>query len=389
MSKNNEIIIKKVKKGHGHGHHGGAWKIALADFAIAMMAFFLLMWLLNATSEEQKWGIANYFDPLSIGAKNGGSRGVMGGIALQSNYATLDANSSAPTIHPNSLKEKGVGGDKKSEGSEINPYNAFKENTSLKGKEKDEKEITSVLEKEKDDSLKTLLEKEYKEKNKKLESLQMGFLKIPKLSDKETKLDKKLKEAKERYFLMMKENSEKAKQEYIKKEVNKLLKQGREEEKKTFEGLRENLLEHLKKTPHLKELLPNMVIDITEKGLRIQLIDQKNRPLFLSGSPEPMDYTHILFQAVTNVLQKVDNDISIAGHTDATPYASNDYTNWELSVDRAQQSRRLLVNKGVSVLRIQEIVGRADKDPFKANDPFNPENRRICITLLHKYKNLS
>lgn len=78
------ILIKKIKKGGGHGHHGGAWKVAYADFVTAMMAFFLLMWLINTTDPEQKRGIAEYFAPASVAESTSGSGGVLGGTALGS-----------------------------------------------------------------------------------------------------------------------------------------------------------------------------------------------------------------------------------------------------------------------------------------------------------------
>ena len=76
------IVIKKVKKVIGGGHHGGAWKVAYADFVTAMMAFFLLMWLINTTSPEQKRGIADYFAPASVSETTSGSGGILGGTAL-------------------------------------------------------------------------------------------------------------------------------------------------------------------------------------------------------------------------------------------------------------------------------------------------------------------
>jgi len=108
--KQQPIIIKKIKKGGAHPHHGGAWKIAYADFVTAMMAFFLLMWLLNATSEEQKRGIANYFDPFAAEAKGGGNMGVMGGTSVKENQGSLDDKSNRVALKPTPLTEKGAGG---------------------------------------------------------------------------------------------------------------------------------------------------------------------------------------------------------------------------------------------------------------------------------------
>jgi chemotaxis protein MotB len=96
MAVNSEqpIIIKKIKKGGGHGHHGGAWKVAYADFVTAMMAFFLLMWLLNTTSPEQKQGIADYFAPASISSTTSGSGGILGGTSLGDDGAKADGKMS-------------------------------------------------------------------------------------------------------------------------------------------------------------------------------------------------------------------------------------------------------------------------------------------------------
>ena len=371
MAKNDQnIIIKKVKKVHGHGHHGGAWKIAYADFVTAMMAFFLLMWLLSSTSDEQKMGIANYFDPMSIAERNGGSTGVMGGTSIQSKYATLESDSASTSIKPTTMKEKGMGGDEKGEGNNSNPYDAFKKDDA-KGdgdKKNNNNESTNEI-------------KESKE-SKEREMTYIGFLRVP----KPEKIDIKLERAKKEYKRLMNENVAKIKKEIARRNLEKIINEAKRQEANEFESLKKTILKKIENTPDLKELLPNLKIEITKKGLKIQLIDQKNRPLFLSGSKEPMEYTHRLFSAVSQTIKKVENVISISGHTDSTPYSSNNYTNWELSSERALESRKLLEQKGVPSNRIYEVIGRSDRDLFKVRSPFDPQNRRICITLLRKYK---
>src|SRR5262245_56348325 len=103
---NQAVIIKKIKKGGGHGHHGGAWKVAYADFVTAMMAFFLLLWLLNVTTDEQKNAISNYFDPThpKVSEANSGAGGVLGGLSMAPQGAmatTVQAITSQPSSSVN------------------------------------------------------------------------------------------------------------------------------------------------------------------------------------------------------------------------------------------------------------------------------------------------
>src|SRR3989338_908666 len=163
MKDQRPIIIKKVKKG-GHGHHGGAWKIAYADFVTAMMAFFLLMWLINATTEEQKLGIANYFDPISVGSQNGGSKGVMGGTSVRSKQSTLDSSSSPSSIKPMSMKQKGAGGEKtdssKYDGNSQNPNKPMETPKESDVNEAQSTSLEEEIDHEKDEQLKAQQEAE-------------------------------------------------------------------------------------------------------------------------------------------------------------------------------------------------------------------------------------
>ena len=260
------IIIKKIKKGHG-GHHGGAWKIAYADFVTAMMAFFLLMWLLGSTSSGSLSGISQYFQmPLKV--------------ALQGGEGAGDATAII----------KGGGQDISRQAGQVKKGNP---------------------------------EKSVGEKKAELRKLQQ-------------KIEQKLQQA-------MSEN--------------KVLEQFKEQVK----------------------------MEMTPEGLRIQLIDEQNRPMFQSGGAAPMGYTRELLQAIGRELNTITNKISISGHTDASRFAGSPqgYTNWELSADRANAARRELLAGGMLDEKVLRVVGLASADPLIRENVFSPENRRISIVILN------
>ena len=134
--------------------------------------------------------------------------------------------------------------------------------------------------------------------------------------------------------------------------------------------------------PALAELAKQLAIDMTPEGLRIQIMDEVKSPMFATGSAEPNDRARDLLKKVAPVLQKLPEAISIAGHTDATPYAGLGKTNWELSSERANTARRLLTDAGLPEARIRTVTGHADRDPLLPGDPFAAANRRIAIVVL-------
>ncbi len=281
------IIIKKVKKG-GHGHHGGAWKVAYADFVTAMMAFFLMLWLLSSTSEEQKSGIANYFtsNPV-ITRSESGAGGVLGGTTVELEGAMTS------TVKP--LVEKPATQDPSLKPGSIPP-----------------RQETNI-------------------------------------SDKRFEEELKKREA------------------------------------ENFKAAQEALERAIQSNPQLKEMKNSLKIDQTKEGLRIQIIDEKTRPLFASGSADMLPHTKKILRKVSSVIQKLPNEISVRGHTDSVPYGPDaNYTNWELSAERANASRRQLTNAGLPASRINNVVGKADTDHFIVDDPRDGRNRRISIILLHE-----
>lgn len=306
-------IIKKIKKVSGHGHHGGAWKVAYADFVTAMMAFFLLMWLLNATSEEQRKGLSQFFGPPGNLAGAGGAGGVLGGqtVATEGSYEAATNSGDGTNEAKSSDKDA-------AEGEDTNAYIA---------------KIQKVPNQKAPDKIKP----------------------EEQLTDRSEQV------------------------------MKAIVARGDQLDKDNFQEIKESLKQAVMEMPELKELAKNLIIDETPEGLRIQIVDQQKYSMFSVGEAKPYPHTVKLLELVAKIIQKVPNKISVTGHTDASQYRRNDYTNWELSADRANAARRVLSDKGVEDPRIVYVSGKADKEPLKAQDPSSEQNRRISI-VLHRMK---
>lgn len=283
------IIVKKIiKKG---GHHGGAWKVAYADFVTAMMAFFLLLWLLNVTTDEQKAGIAEYFDPNPrIAESISGAGGILGGLTIVPEGVKVSDN--APLIPPDQPADP---------------------------------------------------------------ALRPGDDVLQPVPTPEQLTEERIAEEKRR----------------------------REEEE--FKRAEAQLRQAIETSPELAELSKNIMMDMTPEGLRIQIVDQQGNSMFPSGSAQMYDKTRALLEKVTEVIQSMPNQISVRGHTDSVPYnGANGYTNWELSTDRANASRRVILQSGMPEARINNVLGKADTDHLFPDQPKDARNRRLSIILLRE-----
>lgn len=306
---NAPIIIKKVKKVSGGGHHGGAWKVAYADFVTAMMAFFLLLWLLNATTEEQKSGIADYFTPSSVSRSHSGGGGVLAGQSVAKKGVMRDNRSSVSVTM--SLPSAAEQNDTEGAGQR-----------QLTGPSQDEVEVE---------------------------------VEVP---------------------------TEAEQAELAQEQLEAML---AEREEAQFEEAEDALRQALESVPELAELAENLLVDQTPEGLRIQIVDQDRTSMFALGSSEMYGHTQKLMGLVVEAISGLPNQIAIKGHTDASPFSGqNGYGNWELSTDRANASRRALINQGLAPERIASVVGRADQDPLLPEDPLSAQNRRISIVLLRE-----
>jgi len=156
-----------------------------------------------------------------------------------------------------------------------------------------------------------------------------------------------------------------------------------EREQNEFVRAEAQLRQAIRESPDLRELEQNLIVEMTPEGMRIQIIDQAGTALFPLGSSQMFDHTRRLLLQVARVVDKLPNEISISGHTDSTPYLSADgYGNWELSTDRANASRRMLIKGGLSPDRIAKVTGKADREHLFPDDPTSPRNRRISMVLL-------
>ncbi|MET3129842.1 chemotaxis protein MotB [Oxalobacteraceae bacterium GrIS 1.11] len=269
------IIVKRIKKTAG-GHHGGAWKIAYADFVTAMMAFFLLMWLLGSTAKGDLNGISEFFKtPLKVAMAGGSGSGDSSSV-IQGGGQDLTRQSGQVKKGDNPPQKKSY----------------------------DLKAAKAALEQE---------------------------------------------------------------------EVQRL------------QALKAKIEATIEANPALKKYKNQLLLDITSEGLRIQIVDEQNRPMFALAKAELQPYTREILQAIGFVLNEVPNRIGLSGHTDSTPYLSDvGYSNWELSADRANASRRELILGGMGEGKILRVVGLASAANLDRKDPFNPINRRISIIVMNK-----
>ena len=274
------IIIKRIKKISG-GAHGGAWKVAYADFVTAMMAFFLLLWLLGSTSEEQKEGLSEYFTPTTASTNSpSGAGDILSGMSI--NDGGVSAAVTAPMPEQITIQKEEV------------EIEAGSDESSLEN---------AIANREQD----------------------------------------------------------------------------------AFEDMASELNLSIQDNAELSVLSDQVLIDVTEDGMRIQIVDQDNREMFRNDTAELYEYAQKMITHVAEKVGELPNRISISGHTDSNPYRPNaSYTNWELSSDRANAARRVMRNSGVSPDRFAEITGKASTEPLLPDRPDRPENRRITILVIRE-----
>jgi chemotaxis protein MotB len=350
---NGTIIIKKIKKGGHGGHHGGAWKVAYADFVTAMMAFFLLLWLLNVTTDVQKRGIADYFEPsIAVSSKFSGSGGILGGTAI-GKPGSLKQDRTAPSVEtpippdtqPDDPEEAEDSGDPKLVENAGQPTRSDKK---AAGK------FNKNGEGEKGDRLK-------------LGEADKGDRQKPGEGEKDER--------------------QQFNSELDKITAAALAKNAAEREERQFSAAEFALRQAIQDIPDMKSLAENLIVDRTPEGLRIQLVDQDKLSMFSSGSADMAEPAKKLMALVSQVVQRLPNKVQLSGHTDATPFArTGNYGNWELSTDRANASRRALLAAGLPAERVAKVVGVADRDPMVADQPTSSRNRRISIVLLKDAK---
>ena len=327
------IIIRKEEVVEG-GHHGGAWKVAYADFVTAMMAFFLLMWLLNATTSEQRRGVADYFSPSAAVSRNSSGFGAIFGGHTPNDDGTL-------------ASDRGV----------ISAMNA---------------DVKPTFDVEEDDSDTPASAASIQTGQEGLNTrrAQMQHPGGPASVSSPTQADG---DQTTRAEIAAADAAEaKSRVELAR------------QERKAFETAAKQISDAVSKDPALADLARQISVDITPEGLRIQILDEDKQAMFPTGSAVLNDRARALLLKVAPVLMKLPERLSITGHTDAAPYHGNDRSNWELSAERANATRRLLADAGLPEARVETVSGRADRDPLLPADPLAAVNRRIAIVVLRE-----
>ena len=268
------IIIKKIKKSGG-GHHGGAWKVAYADFVTAMMAFFLLLWLLSTSSKETLQGLSEYFTPTQ-GIKDQAGIGFDGGMT------------------PNT-----------------------------EGKSKTNKSIPGIV---------------------------TGHLPAGVIPDNPDTPSKSESEAEDNLF----KSGAKAIEQSVTQDQS------------------------------MQQYVDNVNVSQTPEGLRIDLMDSDKYGMFEKGTANLTEHGQKILTKIGSLIKKMPNYMSITGHTDASPAEAGrvDYSNWELSSDRAQAARRYLLKVGIEPERPKRVVGMADRELLTPDEPRGPKNRRITVLMM-------
>ena len=334
------IIIRKEEIVEG-GHHGGAWKVAYADFVTAMMAFFLLMWLLNATTEDQRKGLADYFSPKSPISRASSGTGAPFGGRTPYDHGDLTSDRGAT--------EALVGHAPPEEDPEAQTDTP----TEVRPRQMDDSTTTAPAAMAPGAASPTeALEQTHGRPGDTPFAAQPPDMAAPALQEV-----KQAQNAEDRAT-------------------------AEQREREAFKQAADQIREAIRNDPRLADLARQLAIDITPDGLRIQIMDEDKQPMFATGSATLNDRARLLLQKVAPVLVKLSEPVSIAGHTDATPYHGTDKSNWELSADRANATRRLLVESGLAETRVRSVTGNADRDPLLPADPFAAANRRIAIMVL-------
>jgi chemotaxis protein MotB len=315
------IVIKR-EEAAGDGHHGGAWKVAYADFVTAMMAFFLLMWLLNATSDDQRRGLAEYFAPSNaLGRSATGSGEPFGGSSPNSD-GTMVSDNGAIRIEQGRAP---VRLDIEDDGpSDAPPETAAPQPPQPPGEAAPQASGAVATE----------------------GTAPPGTAEAAALGEAALRAELAKREA------------------------------------RAFEQAAAEIRAAVQDDPALADLARQLVVEQVPEGLRIQILDAERQAMFPVGGSAPNDRARALLAKVAAVAARLPNGLAIAGHTDATPFRGADRSNWELSAERANAVRRLLLDAGIAEARLQSVAGHADRMPLLPNEPLAAGNRRVAITLL-------
>jgi chemotaxis protein MotB len=367
------VVIKRVEEG-GHGHHGGAWKVAYADFVTAMMAFFLLMWLLNATTEEQRRGISDYFNPTHLMARSSSGSGQpfggqtphstgdmtrdSGALRVQQGRQPVmvdleDEDDSDTQAQPVPRREAPPGPDEEAERrghpalglvpGEQGGGAAGRRAAQEAGPEAEVMELARAA---------------AAQQGREVQATDIARAARAVAARDPSPAD-----------------LARAAEAALRQEIAR-----REEE--ALRETAERLRQAVGGDPQLADLARHLLIEQVPEGLRIQLVDAERQPMFALGSAVPNERLRALIARVAQAIAPLPNRVAISGHTDDTPFRGSERSNWDLSAERANMTRRLLTEAGLDDRRVESVTGMAYRQPLVPENPGAAANRRVSILLL-------
>ena len=341
---NDTIVIKRIKAAHGHAHHGGAWKVAYADFVTAMMAFFLLMWLLNATTESQRKGLADYFDPrIPISKVSGGGSDMFMGSSMfaKEQLAQNGTGGTASEAIGNDETRTKFNEDKPQDAPDTAAHNI--DLTRQPGQLRDREQQGEL--------------RRQNGGNSALEGPATAYDQPANTADEQEAYDQPSDITDEQ--------------------------KARAEQRAEGQQLAREITERVRARADFQGLDQHLIFRVTEEGLRIEVVARDGKPMFRSGATEATPRMRSLVQVIAEVVRDVDNKVALTGHTDSSPFVGRSgYSNWELSAERANTARRILQQYGVGADRISRVEGLADTVPLIEGASIDPRNRRIGIIIM-------
>jgi len=331
------VVIVRGDDGGEPPHHGGAWKVAYADFMTALMAFFLLMWLLNATTEEQRRGLADYFSPTNLfGHTLSGSGQPFGGHTPNDTGSMISDRGAQQIIPGKAAVQLDV--------------------------EEDNTDTPAQPEQHRDGGETPDPSHARRDHPAALQAAQTDGVRDDPRVVPPTPATPPVSPA-----VAAREAAARA---------------ATEREDRVLRNTAVQLREAVQQDESLRDIAKQLVIEQIPEGLRLQLLDNDGGAMFALGSAAANERAKLLVQKMAPILMKLTNALSISGHTDSSPFPGKDKTNWELSAERANATRRMLVEGGVPEARIRSVTGNADRDLLVPSDPLAAANRRVAIVVL-------
>lgn len=352
------VILRRVGRDDHRRHHGGTWKIAYADFITAMMAFFLLLWLVNATTEQQRTGIAEYFNPTnSLSRSFSGAGQPFGGRTLDSD-ASLTSNATAAVRNTRRPPQS----------FDADPEDALQRRTGSmeRGSESMDPEPNG------DPPPAPSIGRQVGTAQLAAVALQDAALQRSS-SSSATGAAQGGPSAEPRLRGMMGPAQPDLPAE-----------QRLADDRRALRAAAQDIRAAIDADLQLRPLATQMLVEEVPEGLRIQMVDGEGQALFATGVAAPNERGRALLLRAASVIARLPHPVEIAGHTDAAPFRSGSdaRSNWELSVERANAARRLILEAGVAERRVRAVTGRADQDLLLPSQPLHPSNRRVSILIV-------